>query len=56
MNAHFNTAAFDGFGTQAQPLGVTRWIDASGQPMYEYRLEPSGLRFCINAVSLRKNV
>jgi len=39
MNAHFNTATVDGFGAQAQPLGVNRWVDASGQPMDEYGLE-----------------
>ena len=42
MNAHFNTASVDGFGAQAQPLGVNRWVDASGQPMDEYGLEQIG--------------
>ena len=50
MNAHFNTATVDGFGAQAQPLGVKRWVDASGQPMEEYGLEQMGdgykLIFC----------
>lgn len=50
MNPHFNTATVDDPGAHAQPLGVTRWVDASGQPLAEYGLEQMGdgykLIFC----------
>lgn len=50
MNPHFNTATAGGFVRQAQPLGVSRWVDASGQALSEFGLEQMGdgykLIFC----------
>ena len=50
MNPHFNSATADGFGQHAEPLGVERWVDASGQPLASYGLAQMGdgykLLFC----------
>jgi len=50
MDTHPNATTTDGFALRAQPLGVERWVDASGQPLANYGLEQMGagykLLFC----------